>query len=139
MADTVLRLAVIVDPELPVGLIANTVATISAGIGAAIPEFGNTELVDAAGRSFRNSADRPVPILQASGAMMSALLGRAFPVPPGGVVVPFPRFARSMHAFADYQAAFPAHDLAAEVLDGLGLAGPEKWVRSLTGSLKLLR
>lgn len=139
MTDTSLRIAVIVDPGLPLGLMANTVATISVGIGAAKTRFGNTELVDAAGRSVRNSADRPVPILQATSDVMVALLLKAMPVPEGGVIVPFPRFARSLHSFADYQAQFPSRDLATEVLDGLGLAGPEKWVKSLTGSLKLLR
>jgi hypothetical protein len=54
-------------------------------------------------------------------------------------VVPFPAFARSLHAYAEYEAAFPGRDLGEEAIDGLGLAGPAKWVKSLTGSLKLLR
>ena len=139
MTDPALRIAVIVDPALPLGLLANTIATIAIGIGAAQPVYGNTPLVDAAGRGFRNSADRPVPILQATDEIMRALLLKACPPPDGAVIVPFPRFARSLHAFADYQAEFPSRDLKDEVLDGLGLAGPEKWVKSLTGSLKLLR
>jgi len=139
MTETPLRIAVIVDPSLPIGLLANTVATLSVGIGAAETRFGNTVLTDAAGRAFRNSADRPVPILQATPEVMGALLLKAQPVPEGGFIVPFPRFARALHAFADYQAEFPQRDLATEVLDGLALAGPEKWVKSLTGNLKLLR
>lgn len=139
MTEAALRIAVIVDPALPPGLVANTVATISIGIGAALPLFGNTPLTDAAGRRVLNSADRPVPVLQATDAAMQALLQKALPLPEGAVLVPFPRFARSLHDFAEYQAVFPTRDLAGEVLDGLGLAGPEKWVKSLTGSLKLLR
>jgi hypothetical protein len=69
MTDTPLRIAVIVDPSLPLGLLANTVATISIGIGAVQPRFANTPLVDVAGRAFRNSVDRPVPILQAPDAV----------------------------------------------------------------------
>jgi hypothetical protein len=53
--------------------------------------------------------------------------------------VAFPSFARSLHVYAEYEAAFPEKELATEVIDGLGIAGPSKWVRSLTGSLKLLR
>lgn len=134
-----LRIAIIVDPTLPLGLLANTVATIAVGIGAAHPSFGNTVLTDAIGRSIHNSADRPVPILQASPDVICTLLLRAFPTPMDGRVVPFPEFARSLHAFADYRTQFPTRDLATERLVGLGLAGPEKWVKSLTGSLKLLR
>lgn len=139
MTDPAFRIAVIVDPSLPLGLLANTVATIAIGIGAAQPFFGNTVLVDTAGRAVRNSADRPVPVLQAPDEVIRGLLLKALPAPEGAVVVPFPRFARSLHAFVDYQAEFPTRDLGQEILDGLGLAGPEKWVKSLTGSLKLLR
>ena len=53
--------------------------------------------------------------------------------------MPFPQFARSLHDFAAYQAQFAMCDLATETIEGVGFAGPEKWVRSLTGSLKLLR
>ena len=139
MTPPPLRIAVIVDPALAPGLLANTVATIAIGIGAAQPGFGNTPLIDSAGRTVRNSADRPVPILQAPDETMRALLLKALPAPEGAVIVPFPRFARSLHAFAEYQAQFPTRDLADEGLDGLGLAGPERWIKSLTGSLKLLR
>ena len=60
------RIAVIVDPSLPLGLLANTVAAIGIGIGAVEAAFGNTPLTDATGRSVRTCANHPVPILQAS-------------------------------------------------------------------------
>jgi Protein of unknown function (DUF2000) len=87
----------------------------------------------------KNSADRPVPILQASTETIGTTLLRALPAPEGGIVVPFPQFARMVHALAEYRAQFAIRDLAAETIEGLGLAGPEKWVKSLTGSLKMLR
>lgn len=133
------RIAIIVDPSLPPGLLANTVATIAIGIGAAEPSFGNATLVDAVGRNVRNSADRPVPVLAADADKLRALLLKAVPAPEETLVVPFPAFARSIHTFAAYQALFPTRDLAAEPLEGLGLAGPDKWVRALTGSFRLLR
>ncbi|WP_439407053.1 DUF2000 domain-containing protein [Bradyrhizobium sp. DASA03076] len=133
------RLAIIVDPSLPLGLIANTVATIGIGIGAVERGLGDIELTDVAGRAVKTSAICPVPILQASAKEIVSLLLKALPAPDRAIVVPFPRFARSLHAFADYRARFPQCDLASEPIDGLGLAGAEKWVRSLTGSLKLLR
>lgn len=54
-------------------------------------------------------------------------------------MVPFPRFASGVHRFEDDPAEFTRRTLAGEALDGLGLCGPDNWVRSLTGSLKLLR
>jgi hypothetical protein len=136
-ADT--RIAIVVDPSLAIGLIANTVATIAVGLGAAGQAFGNATLTDAAGRLIKNSADRPVPILQAPAEAIRVILIRALPMGEGEIAVPFPRFARSLHDFAVYRAQLAARDLARETIEGLGIAGPGKWVKSLTGSLKLLR
>ena len=139
MSLTDKRIAIVVDPSLSIGLIANTIATIAIGLGAVEPAFGNITLTDVAGRSVKNSADRPVPILQAPAETIRAALLRALPTREGEIVVPFPRFARGVHDFSTYQAQLAARDLATETIEGLGLAGPEKWVKSLTGSLKLLR
>ena len=137
--DPDLCIAIIVNPALPLGLIANTVGAISIGLGAHRPELGASLLTDRQGRSIHVSANRPVPILQAGGDTIAALLLTALAHPSRGTVVPFPAFARALHAYADYEASFPDRDLADEAIDGLGLAGPRKWVKSLTGSLKLLR
>jgi hypothetical protein len=139
MSPTDNRIAIVVDPSLAIGLIANTVATIAVGLGAVVPAFGNVTLTDAAGRLIKNSADRPVAILQASAEAIRATLLRALPAREGEIVIPFPQFARNLHDFAAYQAQLAARDLANETIEGLGLAGPQRWVKSLTGSLKLLR
>ena len=89
-----LHLAVIVDPALPPGLLANTVAVIAAGLGARFSGLGGVPLADAAGLSFWNSADRPVPILQAGEAAMRALMEKACGDGEVTAVV-FPAFAHS--------------------------------------------
>jgi hypothetical protein len=43
------RIAIVVDPSLMIGLIANTIATIAIGLGAVEPAFGNMTLTDVAG------------------------------------------------------------------------------------------
>jgi hypothetical protein len=133
------RLAILVDPPLPPGLLANTVATIGVGIGAVAPKLGATRLTDTTSRSIHNSADRPVLILQATPEIIRVVLLKALPAPEGAFVIAFPQFARAIHSFAEYQTLFPQKDLATETIEGLGLAGADKWVRSLTRSLKLLR
>lgn len=138
-SPTVDRLSIVVAPDLPIGLLANTIATIGAGIGAAVPALGGIVLTDSSGRSIHSSATLPAPILQGTPETIRSVLLRALPAPEGTTVVAFPQFARAIHRFADYRALFPARDLDVEIIDGIGLAGPEKWVRSLTGNLKLLR
>lgn len=134
-----MRLAIIVNPELPIGLLANTTSAVGIGLAAKFSLLAGTTLTDAEGRIIDVSSKLPVPILQANTLQMQAILLKALAAAGERAIVPFPAFARSMHSFLDYEAVFPQRNLAEETLDGLGLAGPEKWVRSLTGALKLLR
>jgi hypothetical protein len=133
------RVAIVVDPELPAGLLANTVALIAIGLGAAQPRLGGTVLSDRNGCSISNSSSLPVPVLYALPDLLKDILLKALHTTEAGVVVAFPRFARRIHCFEEYRSVFPEHDLAAEVIEGLGVHGPAQWVRSLTGSLGLLR
>ncbi|HEY0123376.1 MAG TPA: DUF2000 domain-containing protein [Rhizobium sp.] len=134
-----IRLAVIINPELPLGLIANTVGAIAIGLGARFPGLAARQLADRDDRAIDISSNLPVPILQADADTIRTLMLKALPQPGERAIVPFPAFARSLHAYADYEATFPGRDLSEEMIDGLGLVGPSKWVKSLTGSLKLLR
>ncbi|WP_065373891.1 DUF2000 domain-containing protein [Ensifer adhaerens] len=134
-----IRLAIIVNPELPPGHLANTIAAISIGIGAAMPVLGNQHLTDSNQNTIDISSNQPIPILQADGRTIGALLLKALPKEEDRIIVPFPAFARSLHSYADYETQFLERDLSEETIDGIGLAGASKWVKSLTGSLKLLR
>ncbi|TPG60768.1 DUF2000 domain-containing protein [Ewingella americana] len=137
--STSLRLAIIVNPELSLGLIANTASALGIGLAAKFPQLAASQLSDTQGRTLDVSSKLPVPILQASAEQMRELLLKALTSEAEKAVVPFPAFARAMHSFEEYEQAFPQRDLATETLDGLALCGPEKWVKSLTGALKLLR
>ena len=134
-----LRVAVIVDPDLPLGLLANTIAAISIGLGGCDAAMSGLLLADAKGVAIRASADRPIPILRADGDRLRDLLAKAATPASDLTLVAFPAFARSLHEFAEYEHVFPTRTLADEKIDGVGLAGPAKLIRSLTGSLKLLR
>ena len=134
-----IRLAIVINPALPLGLIANTAGAISIGLGAKFPALAARQLTDREERTIDISSNMPVPILQADAETIRSLLLKTLPVENDRAIVPFPAFARALHDYRDYEAIFPGRDLAGEAIDGLGLAGPSKWVKSLTGSLKLLR
>ncbi|WP_193588428.1 DUF2000 domain-containing protein [Yersinia hibernica] len=134
-----MRVAIIVNPELPLGLIANTTSAVGIGLAAKFPQLAGAVLSDSAGKEIDVSSKLPVPILQANASQMREILLKAWAASHERAIVPFPAFARTMHSFQDYEEAFALRSLADEPLDGLGLVGPEKWVRSLTGALKLLR
>ncbi|MDL2399292.1 DUF2000 domain-containing protein [Rhizobium mayense] len=134
-----IRLAIVINPDLPLGLIANTAGAIAIGLGARFPTLAARQLIDSEGRAIDISSNVPVPMLQADTDTMRSLLLKALPTQGERAVVAFPAFARSLHDYREYEATFPDRDLKMEAIDGLGIAGPAKWVKSLTGSLKLLR
>lgn len=134
-----IRVVIIVNPDLSIGLLANTVGAIGIGLGAKMTALGDIRLTDAGRKVIDTSSNRPVPILQAPPDVIAVAMRRALPIPVGASVVPLPAFARAVHVFAEYQASFPTRSLDDEQIDGLGIAGPAGWVKSLTGSLKLLR
>ena len=134
-----IRLAIVINPDLPLGLIANTAGAIAIGLGAKFPGLAARQLVDRQERAIDISSNLPVPILQADAETIGLLLLKALPQQDERAIVPFPAFARSLHDYREYEATFPGRDLSEETIDGLGIVGPLKWVKSLTGSLKLLR
>ncbi|MBW6424705.1 DUF2000 domain-containing protein [Rhizobium sp. XQZ8] len=134
-----IRIAIIINPSLSLGLIANTVGVISIGLGARVPLLGATNLTDREGRITDTCCNRPVPILQADADTIRATMLRAASQPGERAVVVFPAFGRSMHDHSEYEKSLADRDLSREVIDGLGIVGPSKWVKSLTGSMKLLR
>lgn len=134
-----LRIAIIVNPALPLGLLANTVAAIGIGLAARLPELANLQLTDAQGLTIDISSRLPVPILQADADAINLLLHKALGDSRTLATVPFPAWARSVHDFAEYQQQFPLMTLQGETIDGLGIAGSAKGIKSLTGALKLLR
>jgi len=133
------RLAIVVNPDLPPGLVANTVGAIGIGLGARLPWLGARPLTDADGRTIDDSSILPVPILAATPEVIQALVLKAMPRGDDSALVVFPAFSRSLHDYREYEALLPAKHLADEAIDGVGLCGPAKWVKSLTGSLRLLR
>jgi hypothetical protein len=134
-----IRIAIVINPDLPLGLIANTASAIAIGLGARFPGLAAQSLTDSEDRTIDISSNMPVPMLQADADTIRSLLLKALTQQEERAIVPFPAFARSLHDYREYEATFPGRDLAGETIDGLGIAGPSKWVKSLTGSLKLLR
>jgi hypothetical protein len=134
------RIAIVVEPSLAPGFLANTIAVISVGLGAAVNGLAGEQLTDLTGRTLYVSANRPVLVLQADRAALAALFERALPAPAGAALVVFPAFARALHSFEDYAAEYPRRDLAKEPIDGVGRAGSvclnrfvgsAKWIAAL--------
>jgi hypothetical protein len=135
---TELAVAIVVDPSLGPGRTANAAAVVAIGLGAAAPQLAGLRLTDADGKGSDAISLVPVPILQADSGRFGVLLERAMPTPEACHIVLFPAFSTAIHDPSVYLEEAANRRLSTETYAAVGLAGPKKWVRSLTGSLKLL-
>ncbi|UTH74697.1 DUF2000 domain-containing protein [Chromobacterium sp. IIBBL 290-4] len=132
-----LRCAIIVDPDLPVGVIANTAAVLSMTLGRRHPELVGADLADADGGARLGITTVPIPVLKGDAAQLRALREQARQA--GLTVVELIYATRSTRSYQEYAAVLrdtPQRDLQYQ---GLALCGSAKRVRQLTGSLGLLR
>ncbi len=136
-AQTTTKCAMVLDSDLPLGLLANTAAVLALTLGSRLPIIG-PDVPDGSGSVHTGLTTTPVPILRSDAGSIKALRGKALEL--GGVlVVDVTEKAQTTTNYADYTAKLSAG--TAETLRYLGVAlfGPKKSVNRLIGNLPLLR
>lgn len=135
-----MKVVMIIDKELPVGLIANTAAVLGASLGRMVADLVGGDLTDADGNLHLGITTRNIPILGATGEQIRAIRARLY---EGGfaavATVDFNNIAQRSLDYGDYGRllAVAGGDTLAYL--GICLYGPLKKVNSLTGSIGLLR
>lgn len=128
----------IIDNTLPTGLIANTCAVLSLSLGKAHPELVGSDLHDKDGDVHAGITTVVMPILGAPGREVVAIRQKA----RGNAelrVIDVSNIAQRTKTYADYAAQLS--ETPGELLQyfGICLFGPAPLIKSLTGSLPLLR
>jgi hypothetical protein len=136
----VTRCAFIIDRALPPGLIANTAAALSMTLGKLRPELVGCDLEDADGVGHPGITTIVMPILVSDADGLRALHRNAAEREGEGLgVIGMTDVAQRAKSYDDYRQRLAA--TRQEELRYLGLCvhGPAALVRSLTGSLPLLK
>jgi hypothetical protein len=131
------RTVIVVDRDLPKGLAANATAVLAHAFGARLPDLVGGDFDDAAGRRHAGLIPTGLPVLGAAGAALRALRDAA--AERGLLVVDLPAAGQQTTDYDAFRAA--VGDARPDELAYLAVlvSGPPKAVRSLTGSLGLLR
>ncbi|MBX9295637.1 DUF2000 domain-containing protein [Chromobacterium piscinae] len=132
-----IRCAIIVDPDLPLGVIANTAAVLAMSLGKRHPELVGQDLPDARGQPRTGITTVPMPVLKAGADQLRAL--RAAACKAELTLVELASATRATRSYQEYAAALASTPEEEIQYQGLALCGPGKRVRQLTGSLGLLR
>ncbi|MCM8738427.1 DUF2000 domain-containing protein [Azospirillum sp. A1-3] len=134
------RCAFIIDRALPPGLIANTAAALSMTLGKLRPELVGCDLQDADGIGHPGITTIVMPILVSDAEGLRALRRSAAEREADGLgVIGMTDVAQRAKSYDDYRQRLAATRQEELCYLGLCLHGPAALVRSLTGSLPLLK
>lgn len=133
------KCVMVIDSELPTGLIANTAAVLALTLGKKIEGIIGPHVVDGGGQVHEGITTTPIPILKGSGKAIKELRDTISGNYPDLLLVDFSNTAQTTNNYEGYIkkiASFTSADL--EYL-GIAIYGNKKSVNTLTGSLPLLR
>lgn len=134
------KCVMVVDEDLPLGLIANTAGIMGMTLGKQVPEAVGPDVIDKSGRTHMGIVTFPVPILKARREKIRDLRVRLYePEYAGLTVVDFSDVAQSCKTYDEFiEKAADAAECDLAYL-GIGICGAKKLVNPLTGNLPLLR
>ena len=134
------KCVLILDADMPAGLLANTAAILGITLGRQLPEAVGGDVTDGSGQTHLGIIAFPVPVLRGTAESLQSLRQRlGQPEFRDLTVADFSQLAQSCRTYGEFQEKM-AHT-AGEDLRYLGLAicGDKRKVSRLTGSLPLLR
>jgi len=128
--------AIVIKPDLPLGLLTNSVACIASGLFADDHDLVGDEIAGA-NITFIPITKIPILILKPGSHSLTDLCLRAQKL--NLKYVAFTHEAQSTTSYEEYAKRVCGKDINSVTLVGLGVVGEEKIVNSLVGNLPMLR
>jgi len=133
------KCVIVIDHDLPIGVIANTAAVLSINLGKMFPEFIGHDLKDNAGNSHHGITTIAIPILKSSGASLKDMRQAVKAYEPDLTVIDLITATQTTKSYADYARQYESTPIEQLEYLGLALYGSIKIVNKFTGSLGLLK
>jgi hypothetical protein len=131
-----MKVAIVLDRNLPPGLSANAAAALAFSVSPLLPGCVGQAVPDRSGEEHPGITNVPLPVLAASAEDL-AKLRLAAARAPGASCIDFSDVAQRARNYADYAAALRSSPPEGIAYLGLCIYGEDRAVRSLTGSLPL--
>ena len=135
------KCVMVIDEELPAGVIGNTCAILGATLGKQLPQHIGEDVTDGSGNSHMGIIDLPVVLLKGNKPLLQTLRQRLYEEEAFAdlMVVDFSDIAQSCNVYSEYRAKAARVPAEAHIYRGIALYGDKKNVNRLTGALGLLR
>jgi hypothetical protein len=134
-----MKIAMIINNELPMGLIANTAAVLGISLGKMYPEdIVGGDIPDADGKIHSGITAKTIPMLAASRAKIKEIRDKLFE-DSSITTIDFSEAAQKCLEYDDYIRILSGLSSTDIHYLGICLYGPDKNVNKITGNLCLLR
>ena len=134
------KCVIVVDENLPLGIIANTAAILGITMGMKMPDVVGNDVLDLEGNAHMGIIQFPVPILKGNTEILKKLRTRLFePQFSELTVVDFSDLAQGCKTYNEFTGKMANTSESRLNYIGIAVCGNKKQINKLTGSMPLLR
>lgn len=134
------KCVIVVDENLPLGIIANTAAILGITMGMKMPDVVGNDVLDLEGNAHMGIIQFPVPILKGNTEILKKLRTRLYePQFSELTVVDFSDLAQGCKTYNEFIGKMANTSESRLNYIGIAVCGNKKQINKLTGSMPLLR
>lgn len=134
------KCVMVIDENLPLGIIANTAAIMGITLGKKMPEVVGADVIDKTGNEHLGIIEFPVPILKGNSDSIKTIREKLYePEFSDLTVVDFSDLAQGCKTYDEFIEKMKLVSQRDLNYFGLAICGAKKKVNKLTGSMPLLR
>jgi hypothetical protein len=140
MNNSNVKCVMVIDSELPIGIIANASAILGITLGKHIPEQVDNDILDTTGKTHLGIITIPVAMLKGDKNILRDLRQRLYTSEFSDlVVVDFSDVAQSCNVYSEYISKAASVPEQEHTYLGIAIYGSKKKVNKLTGFMPLLK
>ncbi|KPL71168.1 DUF2000 domain-containing protein [Leptolinea tardivitalis] len=135
-----MKCVMVIDQNLPLGLIANTAAVLAISLGKKVDGIVGEDVVDRDGTVHKGITRATVPLLKGDSSLIRSLRSRLLSMPENSLFfVDFCDIAQQSKRYEDYTANIALTSECDLTYLGIAIYGEDREVNKLTGNIGLLR
>ena len=134
------KCVIVVDENLPLGIIANTAAILGITMGMKMPDVVGNDVLDLEGNPHMGIIQFPVPILKGNTEILKSIRTKLFdPQFSELTVADFSDLAQGCNTYDEFTHKMASTSESELNYIGIAICGNKKQINKLTGNLPLLR